>query len=744
MKSKPYCVVRQQDQRDCGAACLLSVTGFYGGKGNLELVRRSAGTSVNGTTLLGLKQAAGEAGFDTEACRTNLEGLLEFGAPCILHVVTAEQMPHFVVFYGAEGKGSGGAGGTGRENYLIGDPARGLYSLDKPELELLWFTGVCLFLRPNSHFRTVAAIRKEKIIWIRGMVKKDESILAVAAFLAVLMAGLSLTLAIFSQRLVDDILPKKDFRALYIGSGLVILLLLIKEGLAVLRQLFLLRQSKDFNIRITGYFFSRLLDLPKVFFDSRETGELTARLNDTGRIQKVIGQLVGGTAIDAFLTLVSIGFIFTYSYRIAIGCLGATPFYYLLIYRHNKGLIEGQRKIMVAYAHVESNYISTIRGIEPIKNYNKQSLFSAMNKAIYSRFQAAIVDLGSLQVKLSFLANGFGAIFLAGVVLFSGRLVLENGLKAGALVAIVTMCSTLLTSVANLALVAIPISEAKIAFDRMFEFTGMNAEGREATRRLAGFREEVSGGGREEVGGGFRELVIRDLSFRFPGRSAILKGVSLTISKGEIIAIMGENGCGKSTLTRIIQQHYPPESGSILVNRDHALADIATEDWRRLIGVVPQQIHIFNASVLENIAFDDAEKRTAEVLEFLEQYGFMSFVQGLPQSYMTRLGEEGIKLSGGQQQLIAVARALYQRPQLLILDEATAAMDREREQFVLGLLQSLKSRMGIVIISHRLHVLKSICDRIYILEGGRIAASGSHKELVRGDNLYSKYWADLV
>jgi ATP-binding cassette subfamily B protein len=207
---------------------------------------------------------------------------------------------------------------------------------------------------------------------------------------------------------------------------------------------------------------------------------------------------------------------------------------------------------------------------------------------------------------------------------------------------------------------------------------------------------------------------------------------------------MGENGCGKSTLTRIIQQYYLPESGSILVNGNHDLSDVAMEDWRRLIGVVPQQTHIFNGSVLENIAFDDAENRMGEVLEFLEQYGFMPFVQGLPHSYMTRLGEEGIKLSGGQQQLIAVARALYHRPQLLILDEATAAMDREREQFVLRLLQSLKSRMGIIIISHRLHVLKSFCDRIYILEGGRIAASGSHKELVRGDNLYSKYWADLV
>jgi ATP-binding cassette subfamily B protein len=161
------------------------------------------------------------------------------------------------------------------------------------------------------------------------------------------------------------------------------------------------------------------------------------------------------------------------------------------------------------------------------------------------------------------------------------------------------------------------------------------------------------------------------------------------------------------------------------------------------VAVVPQQVHIFNGTVLENIGFEDAAQNPQAVVAFLHQYGFAAFVDSLPQSVMTLVGEEGINLSGGQKQMIAFARALYHQPQLLILDEATAAMDRESERFVLHLLKQLKTQMAIVIITHRLHVLKSFCDRIYLLDKGTITTAGSHAALLQSDNLYSRYWADL-
>lgn len=206
---------------------------------------------------------------------------------------------------------------------------------------------------------------------------------------------------------------------------------------------------------------------------------------------------------------------------------------------------------------------------------------------------------------------------------------------------------------------------------------------------------------------------------------------------------MGENGCGKSTLIQLLMQHYKPESGGIQVNGNHDLFCIGHDSWRKLVAVVPQQVHIFNGTVLENIAFDMANQNPGAVIGFLQEYGFAPFMDSLPQSVMTLVGEEGINLSGGQRQMIALARALYHRPQLLLLDEATSAMDRESEQFVLRLLQGLKPQMVILMITHRLHVLKSFSDRIYILENGQITASGNHNTLLHSDNLYSRYWADI-
>ena len=147
---------------------------------------------------------------------------------------------------------------------------------------------------------------------------------------------------------------------------------------------------------------------------------------------------------------------------------------------------------------------------------------------------------------------------------------------------------------------------------------------------------------------------------------------------------------------------------------------------------------------MENIAFDDAVTKPQEVFDFLNEYGFIFFLKNLPQSVMTLVGEEGINLSGGQKQMIALARALYHQPQLLILDEATAAMDRQSEQFVLKLLQKLKDKMGIIFITHRLHVLRSFCDRIYILENGSTTTFGTHDKLLQSKNLYSEYWNDLL
>ncbi len=720
MKPIKASFTQQQEEKDCGIACLLSLIRYYGGDNNFDELRRISGTSISGTTLLGLYQAAQQTGFDAEGCEADMEALLNHPSPCILHVTLAGNLQHYVVYYGKRIK-------QNETTLLIGDPARGIVEMTIEELANIWQAKKCLTLLPNNFFVKKKANDKAKKKWLQQLLQNDYPLLLIAVALGIVIAALGLTLAIYSQKLLDDILPNKNYQKLYVGLALVFVLLLAKEGISFLRSYFLLRQSNEFNTRITDAFYTRLLHLPKLFFDTRKIGELTARLNDTTRIQRAISLIAGNLIMDSIIIIVTASFIFSYSLQSGLFALLCLPVFFALIYRNNKKIMQGQHRIMSGYAQTEANYISTLQGIETIKNHNKEILFTSNNKLLYQNYQGTIFNLGKIQIRLSFTINAFAAFILCSLLLYLSSKVFLNELKAGELMAVMGMFGSLLPSVANLALFSISFNEAKIAFERMYEFASITSTD--------------SGEQKLET---FQSICSEHISFRFAGKSRLLNDINFEVSKGEIIALMGENGCGKSTITQLLLKNYMYEDGHIFVNGCVELHNISTESWRRIIATVPQQIHIFNSTILENIAFEDSRQNSQKVVDFLTAYGFISFFQAFPQSYMTLVGEEGINLSGGQKQMIALARALYHRPQLLILDEATAAMDRESEQFVLHLLEKIKKDMAVIFITHRLHVLKYFCDRIYILENGVITSQGDHQNLLLTNNLYSRYWADLV
>ncbi len=713
-------LVRQLEQKDCGVACLISLIRYYGGDNNVENLRRLSGTTITGTTLLGLYQAAQATGFNAEGCEADIEGLLAYSSPCILHVILDNNLPHYVLYYGKTVK-------KGQQRLIIADPAKGILYMTSGELDTLWKSKTCLVLTPNASFLKRIDITQEKLKWFKTLIREDYTLLNIAAVLGTVLAALGLTMAIFSQRLIDEFLPKKQYNKLFIGIVLVFLLLFAKEAVSFIRTKLLLQQAKKFNLRIVKDFFSRLLYLPKSFFDTRKIGELTARLHDTNRIQRVVSQIAGNMLLDAIVVIITLIFIFTYSHTSGFITLAAVPIFFLLIYRSNRKIIEAQSSTMAGYALAESNYISTLQGIETIKNHSKEELFSKINSNIYSNYQVAVLGLGKIQMNLSFSANVFASSLLCGLLSYLCYQVLHGHLKPGELMAIIGMVGSLLPSVANLALLSIPINEARIAFNRMYEFAGIeNSEtGHQELQNFESFRAET-------------------ISFRYPGRGHIIQKVSFSVRKGEIIALMGENGCGKSTLVQLMAQHYAPEQGKIVINEEIELASIGKKNWKNFVAVVPQQVHIFDGTVLENIAFEQAAINPQAVIDFLVNYGFIRFIESLPQSIMTLVGEAGVNLSGGQKQMIALARALYHQPKMLILDEATAAMDRESEHFVLELLLRLKPEMAIVMITHRLHVLKAFCDRIYLLEKGSIVKVGNHATLLESNNLYSRYWTDMV
>lgn len=705
---------QQLDQSDCGVACLLSLIQFYGGSNNLEKLREISGTTKQGTTLLGLYQAANKLGFTAKGNEADIQAIIDHKEPLILHVIIEERLQHYVVCYGYE-----------KDKFIIGDPAKGITTYSKEELEKIWKSKTCLTLTPNAKFIKTETQNKNKKQWFLKLLTEDYRLISFSVVLGLGIALLGMVMAIFSQKLIDDILPSKDFTKLITGIALVAFLLLVRVLFTALRDYFLIRQTKDFNNRIIDSFYSSLLNLPKPFFDTHKIGELVARLNDTQRVQRVIKEIVGNVVIKALVTIVSLGFLFYYSWQTGLIAFISLPFYFILIFSFNKRIINAQKEVMQGYAFSESNYITSMQGIATIKNNNRQTIFQKINQLIYGNFQEKAFNLGKINVRLSIFSGVFSVLFLMGILVYTTIQVYNETMLLGELMAVLGVAGSLLPSVASLALITIPINEAKVAFNRMYEFASMDKEQKGTT--------EISD---------FSSLEIKNLSFRFAGRSQLLKDINIKANKNECIAIVGESGSGKSTLGQILQKFYPFENGTIIVNNQTNLPDIETKSWRTILGVVPQEVTIFGGNVITNILLGQ-EDTPENIVKFCQDYGFETFINTLPQSYATILGEEGINLSGGQKQVIALMRALYKKPKVLLLDEFTSAMDRKTEQFVLQLLNKLKSELTIIFISHRLHSLPKIADQIYVLENGIIADFGNHEKLMESKNFYSEFWNEL-
>jgi len=708
----------QQDQSDCGVACLSSIIKCYGGDISLEKLREISGTNKQGTTLLGLYQGANEVGFTAEGNEADIEAIIEHGKPLILHVLIEERLQHYFVCYGYE-----------NNKFIIGDPAKGIVYYTKEELDKVWQSKTCLTLEPNNDFKIKKRIKNEKKAVFFKLIKDDYEILGISLFLGIIISLLAMVMAVFSQKLIDVILPSKDLTKLFLGISLVTFLLMVRIAVSYIRQIMLISQSKDFNNRIIKVFYDALLYLPKLFFDSRKIGELTARLNDTSRIQRVITQSAGNLIIDVLTVITSTIFLFIYSWQTGLIALISLPVYFFIIYSYNNKIIKSQKKVMASYANSQSNYISTVSGISTIKNTNKQNFFSELNKTIYGNFQTNIFSLGKINASLGFISGLGSVVFLSAILFFISYNVYSDVLMIGELTAILSISSTLIPSISNLALIVIPINEAKVAFNRMFEFTNIEPESA-INNKVA--KIDIS------------SVELNNLSFRFAGRKQILQNISLKLQKGKLTALAGESGSGKTTLGFILQKFYKPEKGNIIINNSINLHEIDTNLWRSKIAVVPQDIHIFNGNVIYNICLSNLQEDANNVMGFLNKNGFAKYIDNFPQSHLTLLGEEGANISGGQKQIIALARAFYQKPQLLILDEASSAMDRETEKFTANLLKKIKSETAILLITHRLHTLKNIADEINIIEDGKIVTSGNHSVLLKTDNIYSSYWNEIL
>ncbi len=707
--------IRQHDITDCGAACLASVAEYWGLKHSISKLRILASTDKDGTNLLGLIQAAEKIGFIAKGVRCPPENLKHIPVPAIAHTKLKNGLLHFLVIYK-----------VGKRKLVLMDPADGtLHKTDRIDFLPLW-TGILILMTPGPNFqpgnhKIPAAQRILRLVL-------PHSGLFVQAFLgAAVYSTLGLSVSVYVQKIVDNILPDQNINLLHLLSIIVILILGFRIYISTIKSLFLLKTGQYIDgTLIMGYYW-HLLRIPARFFDTMRTGELISRINDAVKIRSFISSSMIDLIVSGFTIIVSIVLACFISIRIAALLLIILPLFVLIFWLFNRFNRRNLREVMEKSADLESQLVESLNNIQTIRFLNSEKYAFEKTEWTFVQFLATIYTSGKNSIFAnngSNLVAGFATILLLWI---GSVLVFSQEVTPGQLMLLYSLFGYLLGPLSNLVMMNHTIQDALIATDRLFQILDIEQEknkGEYMVNLQADFMYDIH----------FEKVV-----FGYGNRPEILKNMSFNINGGEITGIAGESGCGKSTIAALLMRIFPVKSGRIRIG-NFDIRDVESSSLRKIIGIVPQRIDLFSGNFIDNIASDARDTDITKVLHVCEQVGILKFIDSLPNGLYTKIGERGYTLSGGEMQKIAIARALYREPSILIMDEATSSLDPNAEITIRKLIQSIKVQgKTVIIIAHRLNSL-IYSDRIICLHDNTVAESGSHSELLEKHGYYHKLW----
>jgi ATP-binding cassette subfamily B protein len=476
--------------------------------------------------------------------------------------------------------------------------------------------------------------------------------------------------------------------------------------------------NKRLSKSINGEFLQHIFRLPKHFFDTRTKGDITARIHDIIRIQQAVLRVSGTLIIDFLITVGALLMMFYFSKILGWIMVIFLPIYIAVLLFHSRPFKKLQNDVMKEFARVESVYIDSLDGMDDILNFNVSESFSKTNKLIYGLFQDKIEILGFTRTRLSFLVESSGALITAAVLLLGAFAISQDQMKLGEMIACYSLVTQIIPAVNRSIEVNISVQGAFVAIRRLMDLLLVEKEKNSGQKS---FQMKTS-------------LHIEQAKFSWSARKALFQDLDMHLHKGQMISLWGPSGEGKTTLVYLINRNYKPDEGKILLDGIPA-DDIKLGDYRKNIAVVPQQVKLFNGTIGENIVLGRPTTSIKEQKDMIHRYGFSNFFSRFDYGLYTRVGENGRILSGGEKQMIGLARALYDRPEILIIDEGLTALDREIESMILRILSQYAKDHSVLINTHNFRIIMKT-DYLYVLKDGFIIQQGKPARLFEKDGFF--------
>ena len=707
-----YYNVRQQDETDCGAACIATIAKYYGKKISITKIRNIAGTDIKGTSGKGLIKAATTLGFTCKgliAREKQLKSNLPF--PIIVHI-KRDGLEHYIVVYKVK-----------KNRVLVADPGNSI-SWVNWQTFVEWWTGIFFFIKPGINFEKTS---DDKSFFQRFwyLVKQNKGLTIETFISSFILTILGILGAFYFRYLIDDVIYSYLPQALISISIAYLIVLIFQSLLEFARSHLIIFLGNKIEASLTLEYFEHILHLPLDFFMKRKSGEILSRLGDISTIKNALSSMTVGVILDCIMLIFGGIVLFTFSSSlvgIAIIPVILSTLLVLLFAEHFKKLIY-QRSIIEAEKY--SHFVESINGISTLKalstendSYDKAEM--KIIESIESGFKLA--NLGNFQGTLQVFFSQAGNL---AVYWFGSWLIMQGKLSLGELISFVTLLGYFLGPLSRLITLQPQLQELSVASKRLGEILELPTE-------------QKINNGVIELKKSEGNISIKNLVFSYGTRGNTLEDISLDIKAGEKVAFVGPSGSGKTTLVKLLLKFYTPDKGEITIDGKN-IKDLTTTSYRNFFGYVPQEILLFSGTIEENIVWGNYDVTAEDIFNAAKDAEALDFISRLDERFSTKVGERGASLSGGERQRIALARILLRKPKIIVLDEATSSLDSISESAIMKTIDKIGEKTTTIIVAHRLSTIKN-CDKIFVLQNGHLIESGSHKELLKNDGVYTQMW----